>query len=156
MLSLISLLALPFALAAPLSSRQQLIPDLPAQADLAMAGAKVHTIAFFASGRHAQFNNYGNWINSLVPLSATVDSIIGADQVTAIDVLADRLCIAGQNQGSLCNELLSYAYSWVVIQEKGKTGRELAQILGVSLFCLSDSVGSQLTYLIAQQYGSAH
>jgi hypothetical protein len=145
MLSLISLLAFPFALAAPLSSRQQLIPDLPAQADLAMAGAKVHTIAYFASGRHAQFNNYGIWLNSLVPISSTVDSVIGKDQVTAIDVLADRLCIAGQNQGSLCDELLSYAYSWVVIQEKGKTGRELAQILGVSLFRSSDIMRCKLT-----------
>jgi hypothetical protein len=133
MFSILSLLALPFALAAPLQSRQQVVPDLPAQADLATAAAVVHHYAYYGTGRHAQYNDIGIFVNSLVPLSSTLDSIIGGDQVTAIDVLADRLCIAGQNQGSLCNELLAYAYSWIVIQEKGRTGRQLAQILGVSL-----------------------
>lgn len=150
MLFIVKLLALPFVFAAPFVPRQQIIPDLPAQADLALAAARVHHIAYYASGRHAQFNNYGNFINSLVPISDTVDSIIGADQVTAIDVLADRLCIAGQNQGSLCNELLAYAYAWTVIQEKGMTGKQLAQILGVSACC---QVMSQAN-ATAKQHGS--
>lgn len=131
--TLLRLSTLSFTLTAPLVSRQQLVPDLPAQADLVYAESKVRSIAFIASGRHANFNEYGDFINSLVPVANTLDSIIGKDQVTALDVLADRLCIAGQNQGSLCNEIFAYAYSWIVMQEKGKTWKQMAQILGVSL-----------------------
>jgi hypothetical protein len=77
-------------------------------------------------------NHYGELVNAYVPLSATLDQAIGQENVIAIDVLADRACIAAPDQGSLCNELLAYAYAWYAIQMKGKTGQDLATILGVN------------------------
>lgn len=128
-----AVLALPlFVLSAPLTARQQLVPDLPAQADLVIAETKVRQIAYDATFRHANDNDLGYYIRHRVPIDETLDSVIGADQVLAIDILADRLCIAGKNQGSLCAELIAYAYSFIVIQEKGKTWAELTKIIGVS------------------------
>lgn len=131
--SIITVALLPFALAAPLSSRQQAVPDLPAQADLADASRQILSNVGAASGRYQNFNNYGTFLQTLVPVAKTLDSTIGADNVLAIDILADRLCIAGQGQGSLCNELIAYAYAWYRVQQYGKTYRELATILGVRL-----------------------
>lgn len=129
---IVKLSALSLALAAPLVSRQQLVPDLPAQADLVYAETKVRSIAYTATGANGRYNEYGNFINTLVPVANILASTIGKEQVTALDVLADRLCIAGYDQGSTCDELFAYAYSWVVMQEKGKTWQQMTQILGVS------------------------
>jgi len=121
-----------FVISAPITSRQQLLPDLPAQADLVFAESQVKEFAYHASGRYNNNeNSYGKLINSIVPISDDLDSLIGADNVLALDILADRLCIAGRIQGSLCNEILAYTYSWIAIQSKGKTWAELTQILGV-------------------------
>jgi hypothetical protein len=112
----------------------QIVPDLPMQADLAMAQTYVNTAVTKYSGTYNSNKDiYGEMINSYIPLSDTADAVIGADNVLAIDVLADRACIAAADQGSLCNELLAYAYAFYAIQLQGKTGRELATILGVSV-----------------------
>jgi hypothetical protein len=138
-----TILALPLlAAAAPLVERQQVVPDLPAQADLVTAETAVKAYADKYSGRRGASNDYGDFINSLVPISNVLESTIGEDNVIAIDVLADRLCIAGQFQGSLCNELISYAYSWIVFQEKGKTYQQMAEILGVSNLHLGSGIHS--------------
>lgn len=122
-----------FTYAAPLVSRQQLVPDLPAQVDLVYAETIVRSTAASASGVNGRYNEYGNYINTLVPIASTLEATIGKDKVTALDVLADRVCIAGYQQGSLCNEIFAYAYSWIVMQEKGKTWKQMTQILGVRL-----------------------
>lgn len=118
--------------AAPLAERQQLIPDLPAQVNLAYAESMVRIWSDKLTGVNGRYNYNGDFINSIVPVANTLDQAIGKENVVALDVLADRFCIAGYQQGSLCNELFAYAYSWIVMQEHGKTWRELAQILGVS------------------------
>lgn len=123
---------LSLAVAAPLASRQQLIPDLPAQADLAYAEDMVRLWSDKITGVNGRYNYYGDFINTIVPIANTLDQTIGKENVQALDVLADRLCIAGYQQGSTCNELFAYAYSWIVMQEKGMTWRQLAQTLGVS------------------------
>jgi hypothetical protein len=132
-LTLLTLLAplLTLAGAAPLRPRQQSIPDLPTQVDLAYAESMVRVWSDQLTGVNGRYSHLGDFINKIVPVSKTLDSTIGRDNVVALDVLADRFCIAGYQQGSLCNELFAYAYSWIVMQEKGKTWREMAQILGV-------------------------
>lgn len=59
-------------------------------------------------------------------------AVITPEAVNQIDILADRLCIAGAGQGSLCNELLAYAYAWGVAQQNGWTYGFVAESLGVS------------------------
>jgi hypothetical protein len=128
-----TILCLPLlASAAPLMSRQQLVPDLPPQVDLVYAETMVRSAANKATGANGRYNYYGDWLNKVVPVANIVASVIGAEQVTAIDVLADRLCIAGYDQGSTCDELFAYAYTWIKMQESGKTYGEMAEILGVS------------------------
>lgn len=129
---LITLSTLTLALAAPLEIRQQAVPNLPPQADLSTAEGKVKAVADEATGRRGAGNDIGDYVNSLVPIGATLDSLIGKKNVVAIDVLADRLCIAGHAQGSLCSEIIAYAYAWTIMQENGQTYKQMAAILGVS------------------------
>jgi len=118
-------------LSTPIPQLGQLIPDLPAQADLSTAQVYVASaITTFSGTYNDNRNHYGELINSYIPVANTLDSVIGRDNVIALDVLADRACIAAADQGSLCNELLSYAYAWYIMQTKGKTGKEMATILG--------------------------
>jgi hypothetical protein len=115
------------------SSSGQVVPNLPQQADLTTAQTYVNAAVTEYSGTYdSDLDHYGDLINQLVPVANTLNSAIGVDNVIALDVLADRLCIAAPDQGSLCNELLSYAYAWYAIQQKGKTWQQLAVILGVS------------------------
>jgi hypothetical protein len=135
--ALLPLLSL--ASAAPIVEKKALLPDLPQQADLSSASATLVDFLGKASCRdqqQGQYNDCGRAFQNIVPIANTLDSTIGEPQVLAIDILADRLCIAGRNQGSLCSELIGYAYSWYVLQQNGKTYKELAQILGVSLLSL--------------------
>lgn len=131
--SLITILStLTITLAAPLYTRA-LVPDLPPQVDLRTASRQVLNVAADWSGRNNQYNNYGNFLQTVIPVVNTLDQTVGHDKITEIDILADRLCIAGKGQGSLCSEVIAYAYAWYVAQQQGKTYRELATILGVSL-----------------------
>lgn len=148
-----TILCLPlFASASPLGSRQQVVPDLPPQVDLVYAETMVRSAAYTATGANGRYNNYGNWLNKVVPVANIVSSVIGAEQVTAIDVLADRLCIAGYDQGSTCDELFAYAYAWIKMQEGGKTYGEMAKILGVS--CTTIYLGA-LLMILAKQHEAA-
>lgn len=126
-----ALTTLSLAIAAPLSPKA-LLPNLPAQADLRTASRQILDEAATFTGRNNQYNNYGNYLQTVVPVANTLDQTITHDKVTEIDILADRLCIAGKGQGSLCNEIIGYAYAWYVAQQKGKTYQELATIVGVS------------------------
>jgi len=119
------------SLSAPLSSRQQIIPTLP-PLDIPTIRTRIQDSINEAFGVDpaTREGRYGDFVNTLLPFGETVKAIIGADQVTAIDILADRACIAGFNQGSLCNELLSYAQAWYVAQQNGWTYGFVAQSLG--------------------------
>ncbi|KAK4687909.1 hypothetical protein P7C73_g2206, partial [Tremellales sp. Uapishka_1] len=126
-----ALLALSPVYSAPLPA--QVVPNLPAQADLTDAFAQVAKGIDTITGRDPTYgneNDYGMFLNTYVPIATTLNNVIGADNVLAIDVLADRACVAGPNQGSVCNELLSYAYAWYAFQQKSKTYEEAAAILG--------------------------
>jgi hypothetical protein len=142
------IIALPLALAAPLlTPRQQIIPTLPALG-IPEIRDMIHqrideVFGVQYRGRKAVI---GDYINSKLPFADTVKQVIGADHTTQIDILADRLCIAGANQGSTCNELLAYAHAWYVAQQNGWTFEFVAQSLGVSILpmpstSLADSIG---------------
>lgn len=75
-------------------------------------------------------NTYGDALNKYTDFADRLKSVVGADNTAALDVLADRLCIAGAGQGSLCSELFAYAYAWYVAQQKGYTYEFVATALG--------------------------
>jgi hypothetical protein len=123
------------ALSAPvpeLSPRLQLIPTLPSLGIVAirdMLHARI-TKTFGISGPRGAY--YGDLVNDYIPFADTLKSAITAEKVNEIDILADRLCIAGANQGSLCNELIAYAHAIYVAQQKGWTYQFVSESLGVS------------------------
>lgn len=129
-----TLVVLPFALAAPLlTTRQQLIPTLPSLGIPAIRD-QIHariTQTFGVSGPRDAY--YGDLVNEYIPFADTLKEAITAEKVNEIDILADRLCIAGSGQGSLCNELLAYAHAWYVAQQNGWTYEFVSRSLGVSV-----------------------
>lgn len=129
-----ALLLIPSIFAAPiLTERLQLIPTLPNLGIVAIR-TSVHNrfSQLFGTDEQSRAGFYGDTVNKYVPFADTLKAAITPENVNAIDVLADRLCIAGDGQGSLCNLLIAYAYAWGVAQQNGWTYQFVAESLGVS------------------------
>jgi hypothetical protein len=115
----------------------QIVPTLPALGIPALRKQVLDGVALVSGSEGpdqggSRKNTYGDALNKYTDFADTVKSVVGADNVHALDVLADQLCIAGANQGSVCNEIFAYAYAWYVAQQKGYTYEFVAKALGVS------------------------
>lgn len=139
-------LVFPIVIASPIPSPRglgQLIPTLPALGIPAIRTQILGVISDLSGSQSpeeggSRANTYGDALNKYTDFDQHLHEAIGDDNVNAIDVLADRLCIAGANQGSLCNELFAYAYAWYVAQQNGWTYQFVAESLGVSSLLLFD------------------
>ena len=130
MLHLLALSLLPLILSSPTPITRRASPaDLT---DLRNQVANTLDAAIQRGGAYDGSSGIATTLNDYIPVSASLDSTIGVNNLVALDVLADKACIAGRNEGSVCNEVLAYAYAWYVAQQDGFTYRQVAHALGVS------------------------
>ena len=160
MLRLATLFALTAVLSVSSAPVNHVARQTVPQANLVDATKQIENIYAAAIGRESNDPTnpdqnqdvIGNMVQQWIPIASDLNGLIGYNNVIAIDVLADRACIAGAGelytsgrmsrpqltihrllgQGSVCDEVLAYAYALYVAQQNSYTYKTFAKLVGVS------------------------
>lgn len=137
---LFCVILLPFTIAAPIKrgllNGILAIPPILTQIDVPGMNNEIQAAVNAITERGGAFDGtslLALGVQQYVPTASILEQTVGVPNLEALDILADRLCIAGRQEGSICNELLAYAYAWYVAQQQGYTYGQVAALMGVSI-----------------------